>query len=269
LSNNGKDDAKTVNFESLELEEEGDASSQKLTELLAYLKENLEADKYTEILEKLGVEQDLSNADLLKAFKELIAPKKPEDEEEEEEEEEDKEKKAAKEEDTEKPDRAAFMKECMAEGKSLAECTDEWKKKYPEPAKEEGTDELEAFKKTVKTLEDRITELEGQKELAVVSAGVEKLVSEKHLAPVQREAVIKLSAKMSPENRDELHELFRTQKFSVHRDVGQTTSLKPGDVAGLDIDPKRKQELIEMFGLDGLIEDKADKTRLPWKERNN
>lgn len=270
MSNNGEDDAKIVNFESLEQEEEGDASSQKLTELLAYLKENLEADKYTEVLGKLGVEQDLSNADLLKAFKELIAPKKPEDEEEEEEEDEKKKKAAEKEEDTEKPDRAAFMKECMAGGKSMEECTDEWKKKYPEPAKEEGTDELEAFKKTVKTLEDRITELEGQKELAVVSADVEKLISEKHLAPVQREAIIKLSAKMPEADRAEFLDFFRTtQKLDVHRDVGQTTSLKPGEVAGLDIDPARKQELIRKFNLDGLIEDKADKTRLPWKRRNN
>lgn len=269
MSNKGEDDAKIVNFESLELEEEDESSSQKLTELLAYLKENLEADKYTEVLAKLGVEQDLSNAQLLDAIKELMAAKKPEEEEEEE----DEKKKAAKkeEEDTEKPDRAAFMKECMAGGKSMEECTEEWKKKYPEPAKEEGaTDELEAFKKTVKTLEDRITELEGQKELAVVSADVEKLISEKHLAPRQRELAIKLSANMDPENREELLEFFRTtQKLDVHRDAGVVTSLKPGDVAALDIDPERKQELIRMFGLDGLIEDKADQTRLPWKRRNN
>ena len=164
------------------------------------------------------------------------------------------------------------MKECMAGGKTLEECTEEWKKKYPEPAKEEG-DELkvpEEFKSMVKTLEDRITELEGQKELAVVSMDVEKLVSEKHLAPRQREAVIKMSAKMPEADRAEFLDFFRdTQKIDVHRDVGQTTSLKPGEVAGLDIDPERKQELIRMFGLDGLIEDKADKTRLPWKERNN
>jgi len=265
LSKKGEDDAQIVNFESLELDEGDDSSSQKLTELLAYLKENLEPDKYTEVLTKLGVGQDMSNAQLLEAITKLV--KKPEEEEDEY-----PEKKKAAEEEEKGPDRQAFMKECMAGGKTLEECTEEWKKKYPEPAKEEG-DELkvpEEFRNMVKTLEDRIAELEGQKELAAVSMDVEKLVSEKHLAPVQREAVIKLSAKMSPENREELHSLFRTtQKFSAHIDVGQTTSLKPGEVAGNDLTLERKKELIRLHGLDGLIQDKADQTRLPWKERNN
>uniref|UniRef100_A0A6M3M4A7 Uncharacterized protein n=1 Tax=viral metagenome TaxID=1070528 RepID=A0A6M3M4A7_9ZZZZ len=268
MSDNGKDDAKIVNFDSLELDE-GDESSQKMTQLLTYLKENMEPEKYAEVMTLLGVGKDMSNTDLFEKLKGLFA-KKPEDEEEEDPEKKDD---LAAEENGEKPDRAAFMKKCMEEGKDLPTCTEEFKKKYPEPAKEEGAKALELpeeVKAQLKTLQDEVAVLKGQKELGEISQEVEKLVTEKHLAPVQRDAIIALSAKMPPEEREALLGFFRTtQKLDVHRDAGVVASLKPGEVAGNDLSTERKKELIELHGLSGLIMDKGDRSR-PWaKELNN
>ena len=276
MSDNGKDDAKdkTVNFDSLELDQdEGDESSKQMTELLTYLKENMEPEKYAEVMTLLGVGKDMSNTDLFEKLKALIG-KKPEEEEEEED--PDKDKDLAEVEEGEKPDRAAFMKECMAkDGMDLAKCTEEFKKKYPEPEKkEEGAKEElelpEAVQAQLKTLTEQVAELTKGKELAQVSTEVEKLVEEKHLAPVQRDAIIKLSSKMNPEDREELLGFFRsTQKLNVHNDAGLLSSLKPGEVAGNNLTVERKKELIELHGLSGLIMDKADRSR-PWaKELNN
>ena len=266
LSKNGKDDAneKIVNFEALELEE-GDDPSTKMTELMTYLEENMEPDKFAEVKTLLGIGKDMSNADLLAAITKLVKPEK-------EEEDPDEEKELA--EDGAKPDRAAFMKSCMEGGKDLATCTEEFKKKYPEPAKAEGADELaklpEEVKAQMKTLTERVTELEGLKELAEVSTEVEKLISEKAVAPVQRDALIKMSAKMPEADRTEFLNFFRnTQKISVHRDVGIVASLKPGEVAGNDLTVARKKELIELHGLSGLIQDKADRSKLGFLEANN
>jgi len=263
LSKNGEDDA-VVNFESLELEE-GENPSQKLTALMEYLEANMEPEKYAEALTLLGVKKEMSNAERLEAIKGLMTPK-----EKEEEEKEDPDKMA---EGDDKPDRAAFMKTCMEGGKSLEECTEEWKKKYPDPekpAEKAGEPEIpKALADQMKAMGDRIAELEGLKELAEVSTEVEKLVEEKHLAPVQRDAIIKLSAKMDPEARTEFLGFFRaTQKISVHNDVGVITSDKPGAAGGNDITPERKKQLILLHGLDGLIEDKADRTKLPWGGNN-
>ena len=270
MSTNGEDDPKdkTVNFDALELEE-GEESSQKMEQLLTYLKENMEPEKYAEVMTLLGVGEDMSNTDLFEKIKGLMDPKKPEEEEEEDPD----DKKHAMDDEGEKPDRAAFMKECMAGGKDLATCTEEFKKKYPEPAKEEGAKDLklpDEVKTELKSLRDEVDALKGQKELAEVSTEVEKLISEKHLAPVQREAVIKMSAKMDEKDRGELLDFFRTtQKLGVHRDVGVLPSDKPGSVAGNDLSPERKKELIQLHGLGGLIEDKADRTKLSFLEAND
>lgn len=266
MSAKGKDDAKEiVNFEALELEGD-DEPSQKMTQLLTYLKENMEPDKYAEVMSLLGG-KDLTNSELLDEIKALMKPKK----EEEEEEEDDAGKNLQK--DGEKPDRAAFMKQCMEGGKTLEECTEEFKKKYPEPAKEEGAKTLEIpeeIKAQLKALEEKVTELTEGKELAEVSTEVEKLVSEKALAPIQRDAVIKMSAKMPEAERAEFFDFFRkTQKITAHTDVGILPSSKPGGVAGNDLTIERKKELIEMHGLDALIEDKADRTKLKFLGGNN
>lgn len=275
-----KNDETIVNFDALE--EEGDESptnEQKLKGVLTDLKGKLEAEDYSSLLEALGIKDEMSNTDLFAAIKELVKGKeeeKPEDEEEE--------KDAA--------DYKDFMKKCMEGGKSLKECGEEYKKKYPEPApKEEEIAEVEQLaakllekkkpedeeeeKKDEKDavivdLEKRLKKLEDEKANAGVAAKVDALIEGKHLAPVQRDMVIKLSAKLSDEDQTELLEMFeKTQKFSVHQDVGHLESGRPGS-PGAVLTPERKQELLKLHGLDGLIADKADLSKLPWgKERNN
>jgi ferredoxin len=260
-----------VSFESLELEEgaENETPPSQLNEMLSYLKEKLEPTDYADLMTKLGLEQDISNAELLAAFKKLL--KGEEEEEEEEEEPEEKEKKAM--------DYKEFIKKCMEGGKSLKECSAEFKEKYPEPSKEEIAEVEELAKEFGKkegeegpedelaALKLRIAALEEKDKLAGISSKVEELVKDKHLAPVQREGALKLAARLDPEGQEELLEFFRTtQKLTVHTDVGKLESVIPGE-EGSDITAERRAELIELHGLQGLIDDKADKSKLPW--RNN
>jgi hypothetical protein len=260
-----------VEFESLELEEGAEAPPSKLNKMLATLKEKLEPDDYAAVLSDLGLEgEDLSNAELLEKFTELVQElvgAKEEDKEKPDEDEEDEEK--------EMMDRKEFIKQCMEEGKDLEACSEEFKKKYPEPAEKKEEDAELGEKKGEETeLAKRLTDLEGkyadllkEKDLAGISAKVEELVKDKHMAPVQKEMAIKLAAKLDPGEQDEFLEFFRTtQRFTVNQDVGLLSSEKPG-VGGADITVERREELIKLHGLDGLIDDKADKTRLPW--RNN
>jgi len=263
--NNGKGDT-IVNFESLELEEGGEETPSKASIMLSTLKEKLEPAEFKSLMDKLGVGDDLSNAELLEEIKALFqGAKKGEEEEVEDEEEEDKE----------MADFKTFVKECMQEGKSLKECTEEAKEKYPEPSKEEiaEVEQLAAESEPKdKEMADRLTELENElaklkqeKALGEVSAKVDMLVKDQHLAPVQRDGAIKLAAQLSPKAQDEFLNFFRnTQKFTVHADVGKTSSDKPGGGAG-EITPERRQALIKAHGLDGLIADKADKSALPWE----
>ncbi|MCK4266777.1 MAG: hypothetical protein KAX31_05805, partial [Thermoplasmata archaeon] len=194
-----------VEFESLELEEGEKAPPSKLNKMLATLKEKLEPDDYAAILSDLGLEgEDLSNTELLEKFTELVQElvgakeeekEKPEDEEDEE---------------KEMMDRKEFIEKCMEEGKDLETCSAEFKEKYPEPAKKEEADELGEKKGEETELSKRLTDLEGkyaallkEKDLAGVSAKVEELVKDKHMAPVQKEMAIKLAARLDPGEQEE------------------------------------------------------------------
>ena len=262
-----------VEFESLELEEGEKAPPSKLNKMLATLKEKLEPSDYAAILSDLGLEgEDLSNTELLEKFTELVQElvgakgeekEKPEDEEGEE---------------KEMMDRKEFIKQCMEDGKDLETCSEEFKKKYPEPTEKkeeaEGLDELgkkgeeTELAKKFKELEAKFAALEKKEELAGVTAKVDELVKDKHMAPVQRELALKLADGLAPEKQEELLNFFRTtQRFTVNQDVGVLSSEKPG-VGGADITVERREELIKLHGLDGLIDDKADKTRLPWRNNN-
>lgn len=276
MSSNG-DSEPIVNFDALEAEggEESPADEQKLKAVLTFLKDKLEAEDYGKVLEGLGVKDEMTNAELFAAIKDLVKPEEEGDEKEEE-------KDAASYKD--------FMKKCMEGGKSLKECGEEYKEKYPEPEpKKEEIAEVEQLAETllkekkpedeekdekdavISDLQKRLKALEDEKELSGVTAKVDTLIKDKHLAPVQRDLVIKLSAKLNDEDQTELLELFeKTQKFSVHQDVGHLESGKPGSPGGAVLTLERKEELLELHGLGGLIADKADKTKLPWgKERNN
>lgn len=281
--NQGEGNGNTViEFEALELEEGAEAPTSKLNEMLELIKTKLEPADYAKVEELLGIEGDISNTELLEAFTKIVKGLKGEGEEEEEEEEKD----AA--------DYKTFIKECMAEGKDLKTCSAEFKEKYPEPDKapskeeiaeveqlvadelagkkkkgeEEEEEEEDEMGKRLKALETQLADLKKEKELAGVTATVEKLVEDKHLAPVQKALAIKLMAEVSPETQGDIEEFFRTtQKFSVHQDAGILASGKPG-AGGSDITPERRKELINLHNLGGLIADKADKSKLPW-ERDN
>lgn len=268
MSENGKGKQEELaEFTSLDLEE--GESSTVLTKLVTFLRENLEGDKLAEAESILGISKDMTNEELFAKLAELLQGKGKEDEEEEEEG------------DTkDMQDRKKFMEECMKEGKDLATCNEEWKKKYPDAPeksaeelakeKEEEEDYPEPAKKKMKELETRVNELlnsvktlESEKVKAEIDSEVNKLVAEKHLSPIQRDGVIKLSSQMSPELRTEFLGFFeKTQKFNVSEDVGRMQSTKAG--AAEEMTPERRVELVKKFGLEGLIADKADKTREAW-----
>jgi len=272
-----KDDI--VNFEALDLEGvDGETPTlpQKLTDTLKFLKEKLSTEDYAEVTNKLGVKTELTNEDLLKAITSLLAKKKEEDEDEDE----DGEKMASYKD---------FMSKCMKEGKSLKECADEWKKKYPEaeePSKEEQSfladleqqlakkkkeDEEDEYPgpegKKMKALEEQVAtltknlenltkSLERKENTAELATEVNKLVEERHLAPSQKDAIIKLAANMREEEQEELLDFFRTtQKLSgVFDESGRLQSSAPG---ATEITPERREELMETFKINEIIEDRG------------
>ena len=273
---NGEGDA-IVEFDALELDGEGDdPKPSKMEIMLSTLKEKLEPADYAELMTKLGIEEDISNAELLEKLTELLGEikgAKKEEGEEEKPEGEEEEKDMAE-------DRKAFIKKCMEEGKDegkdLETCSAEFKEKYPDPdKKEEGADELgkaeeeSELAKKFKELEAKFSALEKKEELAGVTATVENLVKDKHLAPIQKDLIIKLMAEVSPETQGDIEKFFRTtQKFSTHQDAGLLQSGPPGAGSAV-LTPERKRELIELHGISGLIADKADKSKkLSWETNN-
>lgn len=257
--NEGQGDTEVIEFESLDLETEDMDKKKKKEEALAlFLKEKLSEEDFTNAAQLMGIETgDLSNAELLEKLTELLQGKKKEEDEYPPP--EDEEKKMA--------DYKAFIKDCMKDGeKSMTECAEEWKKKYPE-AKEEGETELqkEEDKKKKKpedeemaALQARIEELENANKLAKIDAEISELVHEKHLAPIQKEPLIKLSARLSDEDRNAILDVFKTQKFKVDEDVGSTTQTRPGET-GYAVTPEERARIMKEHGLNDLIADKAVK----------
>ena len=257
MSDNGEDSSQEViEFEELDLEEPTATTEE---QLVALLKDKLSEEDFGAAAKLLGIEgDDISNAELLEKLTDLFRGKeeKPEDEDEEE---------------KEMGDYKTFMKECMAEGKDLKECADEWKKKYPEPKKEEEEAAELAKKKKKKdddepedeemtSLKDRVSELEGKLHLEKVSNEVKDLVHDKHLSPRQAEPIIKLSARMDEETREEFLDVFRSQKFTVSEDKGSLASKRPGATTW-EIDEETRQMIMKDHGISALIEDKGVKIR--------
>ena len=261
MSDNGEDSPEVIEFEELDLEE---PTTTKEEQLAAFLKEKLSEEDFGAAAKILGIEgEDLSNAELLEKLVALFKGKeeKPEDEDEEE---------------KEMGDYKTFMKECMAEGKDLKECADEWKKKYPEPKpKEEGEEEAaelakkkkkedndddEDEDKDMETLKARVSELEGKLHLEKVSNEVSELVHDKHLSPRQATPIIKLSARMTEDMREEFLDVFKSQKFTVSEDKGSLASKRPG-ATSWEIDEETRARIMKEHGIADLIEDKGVKPR--------
>ena len=271
-----------VNFDALELEgdDKGNNTSQKLMNHMKFLKEKLSPADYSKAVQDLGFNTGLSNEQLLEEIKTLLAKKEGDEGKEEE----------------ELMSYKDFIAKCMGEGKVLKDCITEYKEKYPEaeePSKEEQT-ELEQLEqslalakkkkeeeypgpdqKKMKALEDQLIQLtasvasltksrEQEKNTAELSIEVDKLVEEKHLAPSQKEGIIKLAGGMPPEEQQGLLAFFRTtQKLSgLFDDKGlmvNTVLNTPSDIT-----PEKRAELIKTFKIDEIIEDRGVKPR-----RNN
>jgi len=304
LSENGKGNAEDIiEFDTLELDEDK-SSPNKIAELQSFLKESLEPDKYSAAMKILGINEDMTNAQLLEAVKLLLKKKEEEEEEEKKaakkkpEEEEDEEKKAAKKKDEyEYPEKKAaapaykdFMKSCMKAGKSMADCAKEFKEKYPAPkeaeeseveqlSESEWKDEIELAKKKKdeyeypekkaalppevrKELDDlklELSHIKEEKRLMEITHKVDEQIQEKHLAPKQRDHVIKLMSKLDDSHHDELLGTFATQKFKGFEDVGQSDLTRPGALQELDEETRMK--LMKEHGIADLVEERGMKRR--------
>ena len=262
---NGEEGTDVIEFETLEEEEKKEAPN-KISQLRAYLKENLDADKYSESLKILGIDEAMTNEQVVAAILEGIQLlMKPEEEE--------KKKKTPEEEEEEAkhadPDQKGFMEKCMKEGKSMADCAAEFKEKYPEaPEKkeeaklEEGKKEdeeeekkhLELNPETQKEFDElklEINRLKEERRLSGITHKVDAQIAEKHLAPVQKAGVIKLMASMPDEMHDELLGTFSNVKFKGFEDVAHATSERPGDPEILSEDDRKR--ILKEQGIDELI----------------
>lgn len=253
--------------------------SNKITELKSFLKESLDPDKFSDAMKILGIDEDMTNEQLYEAIKLLL--KKPEEEEEDEEKKAAKKKEDEEEEEEEEAkgaDRQAWMEKCMKGGKTMEECAAEYKEKYPPPKKEEEPAELAKKKKEdeeekemhaklspeVRTelneLKAEIGRLKEERRLNEIASKVDEQISEKHLAPAQRDHVIKLMAKLEDEHHEELLGTFSNVKFKGFEDVGQTSQRRPGQPEELDEETRKK--ILKEHGISDLIEERGKKGRV-------
>lgn len=261
-----------INFEALDLEEGNksneQAGTQKLASHMKFLKEKLSAEDYSAAMKSLGVKLEMSHEELLESLKQLLEKTKEEEEDE-----------------VNMESYKDFMEKCMKEGKSMKECSDSYKEKYPEAepsekeaadvaalakekemAKKEDDEEYPAPDKKMQALENRIAELEKklqQKDnTAQLTGEVEKLIQDKHIAPSQKDSLIKLAANLDLDEQKNMLSFFRTtQKLSLFTDAGVLESKTPGGHKPEDISPERRKELMETFGINDIIEDRGLKRR--------
>lgn len=261
---NGEEGIDVIEFETLEEEEKKEAPN-KLLELRAYLKENLDPDKYAESLKILGIDEAMTNEQVVEAVLEGIQLlMKPEEEEEKKKPEEEEQEHAD-------PDQKGFMEKCMKEGKSMADCAAEFKEKYPEaPEKkkeeaklEEGKKEDEEekkkkdlelpadFQKEFDELKLEINRLKDERRLSDITHKVDTQIAEKHLAPVQKESVIKLMAKLPDEMHEDYLGTVSNLKFKGFEDVAHAKSERPGEPETLSEEARTK--ILEEQGIAELI----------------
>jgi len=247
MSDKGTGNTETVEFTELDLEE--DTAPSKEEQLATFLKEKLSETDFSSAAKILGLEEELSNTELLEKILEALGALAPPEEKEKPEEEDTT---LQEEEGDGKSEYKAFIKQCMADGKTLQECTAAYKEQNPAPTEKagEGGEELEK-------LASRVAELEGTLKLERITNEVDGLVQAKHLSPRQKPAIIKLSARLNPADREAFLEVFKSQKFTVSQDVGQTAQTRPGGTESIDAETRAR--IMKTHGLASLIEDKAVK----------
>lgn len=248
MSENGTGNPEVIEFEDLEGAGagEGEGTPSREEQLAVFLKDKLSEEDFGSAAKILGVEtSDLSNAELLEKLTALLQGKaEPEKEDPEE---------------KEMADYKTFIKDCMAEGKTMEDCQAEYKEKYPEgEPKKEGEAEAalsEPKDEKYAELNNRIAELEGKLQLEEISNEVTGLVQAKHLSPRQVEPVVKLGAGMTPEMRAEFFNLFKGQKYTVSDDKGLALSKRPGEPEA--IDEETRARILKEQGISDLISEKA------------
>lgn len=276
----GKED-QTIEFEELETEGSGAAAKEKfearVTNALTVLKARMKPEEYAEVAKLFGVKSDLTNVELLAAVEKLV---KPGDTTAPEEEKKKKEQMAG--------DYKSFMRTCMEGGKDLKTCSDEWKKKYPEPAKAMEADfakldgeiqkalddekaalaaetekdkKIENLEKMVTTLTATVNKLSNKEDEKAVKFEVDQLVTNKNISPAQAETILKLSLPMKPEERQGFLEVFRKQKLTVTEDKG---ALEKHEA----LDPAKKKVILERSGLNDLIVEKGSSAAKKLLENN-
>lgn len=270
-----------IDFQALKLEEGDDTGNaptfeEKLSAHLKFLKENMEPEKYTAAVKALGLKADLSNEELLEQFRtlltQLLEGKKEGDDDDDDDN------------DMDMMSYKDFMKECMkGEGKTVEDCAAEWKKKYPEaeePSKEaiaeiaalakkkKDDDDYPEPDKKMKEVIDQLTskvqELENkitQKEqTAEVEAKVDTLIEAGHLAPSQKEGMIKLASGMNVEQGEALLNFFRTtQKIGAFDDKGHLQNSPPGSHKPEEIPEERREAIMDRHGILNIIQQRGSK----------
>ena len=119
--------------------------------------------------------------------------------------------------------------------------------------------ELAKVREEFDELKLELLRLKEERRLAEIAQRVDEQIDEKHLAPKQRDHVIKLMAKLPVMYHDELLSTFATQKFRGFEDVGQTDVRRPGDP--LEINEETRMRLLREHGIDDLISEKGIKRR--------
>ena len=244
--NKGKGNPEVIEFEELSVNDIPVSSKEE--QLAVYLKDKLSEEDFGNAAKILGLDtEDLSNAELLEKLTELLQKGAPAEAPPEEKPEDEKE----------MADYKTYMKDCMAEGKTMEECQAAYKKEYPE-AKPEAAAAPENLAKPnpeIAELRSRLAQMEGKLELETISNEVAGLVTEKHLSPRQVAPVVKLGAGMTPEMRAEFFGLFKTQKFTVSEDKGLALNKRPGDPE--TIDEATRARILKEQGISDLIAEKG------------
>jgi len=158
--------------------------------------------------------------------------------------------------------------------KKASELTPELRKEFDELKAEAGElskvreefDELKAEASELTKVREEFDELKlellrlkEERRLAEIAQKVDEQIDEKHLAPKQRDHVIKLMAKLPVMYHDELLSTFATQKFRGFEDVGQTDVRRPGELP--EINEETRMRLLREHGIDDLIDEKGMKRR--------
>ena len=141
--------------------------------------------------------------------------------------------------------------------KKASELAPELRKEFDELR--EKANELSDVRKEFDELKLELTRLKDERRLAEIAQKVDHQIEEKHLAPKQRDQVIKLMAKLPEGYHDELLSTFATQKFRGFEDVGRTDVRRPGELP--KIDEETRMRLLKEHGIDELIDERGTRKR--------